>query len=29
MMSGLGWILVLIWLLLALGLGYYRFMAKN
>lgn len=29
MMSGLGWILVLIWLLLALGLGYYRFMAKS
>lgn len=29
MMNGLGWVLVVLWLLLALGFGYYRFMAKN
>ena len=29
LMGALGWIIVLIWLLLALGLGYFRFMKSN
>jgi hypothetical protein len=28
LMTGLGWVFVLLWLLLAAGLGYFRFMAK-
>jgi hypothetical protein len=28
-MNALGWITVAIWLFLALGLGYYRFLAPS
>ncbi len=29
LMNAMGWIIVLIWLLLALGLGYFRFIKSN